>query len=70
MEKKLGTRLCFEVKWQDFRRGEQPSSSTNTRNISPLFIFLKMGGGGGDNPQNIHFTGSKTVSQFYKRNVL
>ena len=47
MEKKLGTRLCFEVKWQDFRRGEQPSSSTNTRNISPLFIFLKMGGGGG-----------------------
>jgi hypothetical protein len=50
MEKKLGPRFCFVVKGQDFQKGGQPSSSTNTRNISPLFVFKK-----GDNPQNIHF---------------
>ena len=66
MEKKLGTRLCFGVKWQDFRKGEHPSSSTKTNNISPLFLVFKNG-----TTHKIYLLqDSKNVAQFYIWNVL
>jgi hypothetical protein len=67
MEKKLGMRLCFEVKWHDFRIGEQTSSSKKkTRNISPLFLFFKKG-----TTRKIYLLQeSKTVAQFYIWNGL